>query len=509
MGGSRTPGIRLAQASQTSSTSSSPPSDARARLGNRLMAELLVRDKEEAILDNPIVRALQRSANQRYIDEYNANTSDPEAQLSLDENGDIVTHSSGFIAMRAGDDELRTWLRARRDLFEPRTLEIMEALWERIQQDSFDIATGQAKAADVEFLKERIERNEALYEHLKNNVLPGEIERARRDIRSARMDQVERIEQIASITGRSFEAVAHNRPRGFWRSALDSAEEPFLVVGDAVRLAIDGKARPLSMYGQNIKIAADVYGLDPWEDLVPRQIAGSIPVLGQALGAHDMVSAISKGQFNRDMAGGLFGSTVSALALGKLTLSSGLVKWSGGAGGGGLIPSFLRRRLYDTLDEAAFAALSKYNPRSIRRNKEYGGLLYRDPNGRYGFSRAVKGEVDTVNPNQARIPRDARTVGDYHTHGDYGRPGVNWRGKPKRVRTTAELDEHSSDTFSQTDLSDSMMRSHPQGRIPGYKAYLGTPSGRFLRLDWKHLPFPEDPIPEIGFLDPQLFLGPR
>jgi hypothetical protein len=456
--------------------------------------------------ENRIARAIRISVNQQYIDEYNANAPDPEAHLALDENGEIVSRPSGFIQMIAGDDELRTWLRARNHPLQPRALEVAEALQERIQQDSFDLATGHLQGAQAAAAQAAIERNRALLDHLRENVLAEEVNVARHQIREHRAAHVERLEQIAAITGRSFADVVRNRPRGFGRSALDSAEEPFLVVGDSVRLAFDGKARPLSKYGQSVKIAAEVYGEDPWETIVPRQIAGSVPILGQTLGVADLAESIGKGQFNWDMAGSMAGGVALSLAMGKLTLGSGLVKVSGPSSFGTMFRSLFGRRLYDSLDEAAFAALSKYNPRSIRRNLEYGGLLYETRGGRYGFSRARKGKVDAVNPFEARIPRNTRPVADYHTHGDYGRAVTNWRGRERRVRTSAALDEYKSDLFSGQDITDLMFRSSP-GRSPGFKSYLGTPSGHFLTLEFEHPPFPADPIEKFGWLDPQLFLG--
>ncbi|MDC9591254.1 DUF4329 domain-containing protein [Xenorhabdus sp. XENO-10] len=46
---------------------------------------------------------------------------------------------------------------------------------------------------------------------------------------------------------------------------------------------------------------------------------------------------------------------------------------------------------FRTLDDAARTALKIYNKQSINRNKEYGGIIFRDKNGRYGYIRAYVG----------------------------------------------------------------------------------------------------------------------
>ena len=108
---------------------------------------------------------------------------------------------------------------------------------------------------------------------------------------------------------------------------------------------------------------------------------------------------------------------------------------------------------------------------------EYGGLIYRTPSGEYNFSGSVKGGDAGVNPSNAPIPKDATLVGDYHIRGDYSLIDTSGRA----VRTSdPKRDAYNSDNFSSTDIAGitSDAAAHP-----GYKGYLGTPSGNYKVLD--------------------------
>ena len=130
--------------------------------------------------------------------------------------------------------------------------------------------------------------------------------------------------------------------------------------------------------------------------------------------------------------------------------------------------------VFSTQDQAANAALKLANPLSITDNLEYGGLIYRDESGNYGFSGPVKGSDQGVNPHDAVIPDGATLVGDYHTHGDYS---LVDRVSGAAIRTGDPLrDEFNSDNFSASDYSG--IRADARG-ISGYRGYLGTPSGLF------------------------------
>ncbi|MGE5540837.1 MAG: DUF4329 domain-containing protein [Bacillota bacterium] len=135
---------------------------------------------------------------------------------------------------------------------------------------------------------------------------------------------------------------------------------------------------------------------------------------------------------------------------------------------------------YSTQTEAARAALTYSNPRSIKDNLEYGGVIYRDENGQYWFSGPIRGTPAGVRPYQATIPSGTQDVGNYHTHGDYSVVGPD---NTTTVRTgDARKDDYNSDTFSDPDYQ--MITRVGEG-IEGYRGYLGTPSGKFLYFDPK------------------------
>ncbi|EKS9795786.1 MULTISPECIES: RHS repeat-associated core domain-containing protein [Burkholderia] len=123
---------------------------------------------------------------------------------------------------------------------------------------------------------------------------------------------------------------------------------------------------------------------------------------------------------------------------------------------------------FATPDGAAKAALLRYNDKSIRDNLEYGGLIYRTPDGRFDYTKAIRGEGDVVNPWDPRAPQPpncAQEVGYWHTHGDH----TDRRGN----RTTRSRDSYNSNEFSKQDKDVAAMGL---GDDPDYRGYLGTPS---------------------------------
>ena len=109
------------------------------------------------------------------------------------------------------------------------------------------------------------------------------------------------------------------------------------------------------------------------------------------------------------------------------------------------------------------------NDKSIRDNVEYGGLVYRTPDGKYDYTKATRGEKDTVNPwgpLSPSIPKCAQEMGYWHTHGDHSDRNGN--------RTTRANDYYGSNDFSPEDKTAAktgMKHDHPD-----YRGYLGTPS---------------------------------
>lgn len=133
---------------------------------------------------------------------------------------------------------------------------------------------------------------------------------------------------------------------------------------------------------------------------------------------------------------------------------------------------------FATQDAAAKAALHAANPNSKRDNLEYAGQVYKGKDGKYYYTGPVKGTDQGANPSAAPAPAGTTVVGDYHTHGDYSTvdPAT---GKAVRTHNPA-LDQFNSDNFSTTDKTG--IASDATGK-PGYKGYLGTPSGNFRSYD--------------------------
>jgi RHS repeat-associated protein len=130
---------------------------------------------------------------------------------------------------------------------------------------------------------------------------------------------------------------------------------------------------------------------------------------------------------------------------------------------------------FSSADSAARAALTSANPKSIRDNLEYGGLIYKTSNRRYDFTKPVRGTDAGVQPYDAlgKVPGCAKVVGDYHTHGDYSVVGDDGRA----IRTSdPQRDNYRSDSFSGQDFTG--IRADAVGKSE-YTGYLGTPSGKF------------------------------
>ena len=132
---------------------------------------------------------------------------------------------------------------------------------------------------------------------------------------------------------------------------------------------------------------------------------------------------------------------------------------------------------FATQSEAAKAALNSANPVSIKQNTEYGGLIYKDANGRYGYTTPSAGTGTGFDPSSVNIPSGTTLVGDYHTHGDYSTADA--LGNPVRTADPSQ-DAFNSNHFSTTDLRG--IEADAVGK-PGYRGYLGTPSGTFIQYD--------------------------
>jgi hypothetical protein len=134
-------------------------------------------------------------------------------------------------------------------------------------------------------------------------------------------------------------------------------------------------------------------------------------------------------------------------------------------------PPGSRGAVYDSADEAARAILERINLWSVLENREYLSEIYRDKNGKYGYTTAIPTGAEGVK-NFRVAPPPGSFAGLAHTHGAYS--------DREHRRVGRSEDAFNSDDFSTGDYD--YMRRNPYG-AEAY--YLGTPSGRFYRYSRK------------------------
>lgn len=151
---------------------------------------------------------------------------------------------------------------------------------------------------------------------------------------------------------------------------------------------------------------------------------------------------------------------------------------------------------YATADEAAIAVLNLINPISIRENREYAGLIYRRPDGRFDYTipRTQPGDWHRSNASLAgiEIPPGTVEAGCYHTHGDYTilgpydaqqRRHLDHRRRPgERIyprRTPFGTVMTQEEFFSSPDVA--TINSRGRGN-PDYRGYLAAPSGAIYSM---------------------------
>lgn len=106
--------------------------------------------------------------------------------------------------------------------------------------------------------------------------------------------------------------------------------------------------------------------------------------------------------------------------------------------------------------DAAFTVLNQINPVSVREAREYGGYIYRNPNGTYGHTNPKRGQYKSINLGDVTVPEGTRRTASYHTHGN---------DDPRYV----------NEEFSPTDIR--------SDRLAGTDGYLGTPGGKMKYFD--------------------------
>lgn len=146
---------------------------------------------------------------------------------------------------------------------------------------------------------------------------------------------------------------------------------------------------------------------------------------------------------------------VTAVAIGGAAVAAALVagggsddEGNGGKGGGG----FARQH------DAAFAVLNAINPVSVRENREYGGWVFREGNGTYGYTVPVRGSPDAVDPGTpGSAPDDTTATAGYHTHAAFD---------PR----------YDNENFSPQDIA--------FAHVYRVDEYLGTPAGAFKYYEY-------------------------
>jgi len=122
---------------------------------------------------------------------------------------------------------------------------------------------------------------------------------------------------------------------------------------------------------------------------------------------------------------------------------------------------------YKDLNSAASDAIGDINPRSIAEDTEYGGWIYRNPDGSYSYTEPVPGSPDGLSMPPLPPGKKREECSSYHTHGaydpkyDYSRKNRNW--------------PDANEDFSPTDTY-----YDAKAGTPGF---LGTPKGKKKRYD--------------------------
>jgi hypothetical protein len=124
---------------------------------------------------------------------------------------------------------------------------------------------------------------------------------------------------------------------------------------------------------------------------------------------------------------------------------------------------------FDTADEAAIDALDYINPKSIKENREYAGMIYQDPaTQKFYATEPQRGSAISSAPGSA--PEGTNSVAFYHTHADYSTRGPFGI----LIRTSDQYrDDHDSDAISFLDRD--------YARHYRINCYLGTPSGGYKK----------------------------
>ncbi len=78
----------------------------------------------------------------------------------------------------------------------------------------------------------------------------------------------------------------------------------------------------------------------------------------------------------------------------------------------------VKQTSFKTQHGAAEHVSREINSKSISENREYGGMIYQNEDGTYGYTGPIEGSIDGVDPGDpASIPKGKVPVAYWHTHG--------------------------------------------------------------------------------------------
>lgn len=111
---------------------------------------------------------------------------------------------------------------------------------------------------------------------------------------------------------------------------------------------------------------------------------------------------------------------------------------------------------YNSIREAGRAAVKNINPTSIKEDREYAGVIYRNSDGSYDYTQPRPGGRFSSHGDPSDLASDQTLAGAYHTHGDHHWNEQDWN-------------------FSSGDK-----KSADQSKVP---MYLGNSFGAVLEYD--------------------------
>ena len=109
----------------------------------------------------------------------------------------------------------------------------------------------------------------------------------------------------------------------------------------------------------------------------------------------------------------------------------------------------------DKQNDAARKVLNQINPRSVRENREFGGLIFRNPDGSFSNTNPIRGDESSL-LIPLTVPEGTQATAFYHTHAAFD---------PR----------FDNENFSPTDIN--------SANRTGLDSYLGTPAGAFKFYD--------------------------